>query len=55
MDTLEIARAYRRRADARERERLERYQSLRNRAQAIAAELRAAFGTGVRVAQIRGS
>jgi hypothetical protein len=49
MDTVEIARAYRRRADARERDRLERFQSLRERAQAIATELRAAFGTDVRV------
>lgn len=49
MDTAELARAYRIRADTRERARLERYEALRERARSIAAELHATFGEGLRV------
>ena len=49
MDIAEIARAYRRRADAREAARVERYATMRQRAQQIAAELRRTYGASVRV------
>lgn len=49
MDTSAIAKAYRRRADAREAERLARFEELRTRALRVAGALRAAFGDRVRV------
>lgn len=49
MDTTETARAYRRRADAREAERVERYRTLHDEARRIAAALHDAFGPRVRV------
>jgi hypothetical protein len=48
-DLTETARAYRRRADAREAARLELYVARRQRAARLAAELHSAFGPQVRV------
>jgi len=49
MDVLDTARAYRRRADAREADRVERLAALRQRACQLAALLREAFGPRVRI------
>lgn len=49
MDVAATALAYRRRADAREGERLKRYKALRSLARRTATELHRAFGPDVRV------
>lgn len=49
MDITELAKAYRRRADAREADRRARYDELRGQARRIAAALRERFGEDVRV------
>lgn len=49
MDTAEIARAYRRRAEAREAERLARREALSQRARRMAARLHDVFGPDVRI------
>lgn len=49
MKATETARAYRRRAEAREAERVTRYEALRHQARRMAARLREVFGPRVRV------
>lgn len=49
MDTTETAKAYRRRAEAREEERRRRFQELRRVARTIAAGLHDRFGADIRV------
>ena len=49
MDSAETAKAYRRRADAREVERLRRFDELRDHARSMAGELRRALGPRIRV------
>jgi predicted nucleotidyltransferase len=49
MDMIEVAKAYRRRAEAREAERVTRHEALREQARAIAARLHEVFGPRVRI------
>lgn len=49
MKAIETARAYRRRAEAREAERVTRHEALRHQARQMAARLHEVFGSRVRV------